>query len=328
MKSALTRDLFSEIFQLLSWKSHNYFTAFYNLPNKFIKEFKPHWFFKFPILQGIAAKLINVPQIKWKSIYLKFQDDVVCKLDYVDPIVPPKGTILIFHGFGGSSSSVYCKYIAKYFGNFYKVIVYNRRAHVGESKSPILPTHYDKDDLDVVLNYVKTLDTPIYGVGFSCGANMLMRYVGESGNNCIFKKVLTCGNAWDFDHATKNIRSEWGNEILCKMSKSVFLNVKGSFKMHSSFRNQESEAFFNGDETKLVEYYKRISAINYIDTVSIPCLCMDTLDDKFYLYHDLKSVVTRNSNLSFIFTSHGGHCCWIQKLWGEKYYISVLKNWI
>ena len=309
------------------------FTIFYNLPKNFIHEFKPHWLIKSPLLQGLISKYVNVPHIKWKSVYLKFKDEVTCKLDYVEPTVPPKGTILIFHGYGGSSSSNYCKDIAYHFGNSYKVIVYNRRAHVDESKSIKLPTHYDKDDIEVVMNYIQTqaCQTPIYGVGFSNGANMIMRYVGESGKDCIFNKVFTCGNGWDYNHATQNIKSDWANKLLCKMSKSIFRNVEGAlskYDIHTNFRQQEIHTFADNDENQLINYYKNISAIHVFDNIAVPCLCMDALDDILYFYHDTKSIVNKNPMVSFIFTSHGGHIGWVDNLWGDKYYISVLKNWI
>ena len=115
------------------------------------------------------------------------------------------------------------------------------------------------------------------------------------------------------------------------MGDSIFRNVKDAidkYGQHTNFRTQELHAFGNGDENKLMEYYKRISAIHHIDNVAVPCLCLDSVDDPFYFFHDLKSIVNRNQMLSFIFTSHGGHIGWVEKLWGKKYYITVLKKWI
>lgn len=351
------------------------YTVFYNVP-QLARDFYPLWWAKTPMMQSIVAKYFNVPDIKWKQVYLSFHDNVKCRLDYVEPPIPFKGVILLFHGLGGSSDSSYCRILANDFGNEYKIIVYNRRAHVPDSQSPNVPTHYDKADLECVLDYTSQVakGRPIYGVGFSCGANLLMRYVGESGSSCIFKKVLSCGNGWDYNHATSNVRIPYMENVLCKFANEIYANVPGAklnspktlscgngwdinhvvsniiqpfsenivynfaskmyanvagVKLNSpkSFREQEMQLHNYEREEQLVAYYNNISAIEFIKNIRIPALCMDSYDDPIYWYHDMDSIIDINPNLSFIFTSHGGHVSWVESVWpGRKdYYSRVLK---
>ena len=309
------------------------YTVFYNVP-QLARDFYPLWWAKTPMMQSIVAKYFNVPDIKWKQVYLSFHDNVKCRLDYVEPPIPFKAVILLFHGFGGSSDSTYCKTLANDFGNEYKLIVYNRRAHVPDSQSPHVPTHYDKADLECVLNY--TTDAakgrPIYGVGFSCGANLLMRYVGESGSACIFKKVLSCGNGWDYNHATSNVRHPYMENVLCKFANEIYTNVTRAPKQNSpkSFREQEMQVHNYACEEQLVAYYNSISAIEFINNIKVPTLCMDSYDDPIYWYHDMDSIIDINPNLSFIFTSHGGHVSWVESVWPNKqlYHSRILRSWI
>lgn len=308
-------------------------TWFYNCKNEFPK-FKPLWWGSTPFIQcALHQSEFGLPKIRWSSTYINLPDGVLCRLDHVKPtIMKSKGIIIVFHGLGGSSESSYCKVIAKYFGGEYNVIIFNRRAHVAESVSKQIPTHYDKNDFDCVMNYIKSIANglPIYGIGFSLGSMLMLKYIADTKDNCIFTKAVSCGNFWDCELATSNLKDPYWIKKLGEFADDVYRYVEDSedfLALHSLQQKDElviKKKNFGGN---LSDYYKSFSSIFIIDDISIPVVCLDSLDDPIFVYPHIMDIIHRNKNLSFIHTSHGGHTCWIEGIWPRSaYYCTVLKT--
>ena len=78
----------------------------------------------------------------------------------------------------------------------------------------------------------------------------------------------------------------------------------------------------------LDEYFREVSVVHKIKNITVPTLCLDSLDDPIYV-HPFENVVTENDNISFIYTSHGGHIAWVKSLLPfSVYYTRVLRKWI
>jgi len=312
-------------------------TLFYNCKEFVYPQFKPLWWAKGPLIQSALSTLVTqFMKCLWEPVYLKWDDGVLCRLDYKKCRAERgaiKGVILVFHGLGGNSDATYCKIIARDFGKDHHIIVYNRRAHVPESFSKRIPSMYDRDDLDVVLEHVGRFaqELPIYGFGISCGANALMRYVGESGVECKFARVVACGNAWDLNHATGNIKSTHMSQVVAGMAEDMYDHVENSFCLFGkqTFRSQEELASAMRGDLSIREYYKRISAVYVVDRVAVPTLCVDCLDDPIYVFDDFKRIMNKNKNIAFIYTPHGGHTAWIESVWPyQSYFSGVMRTFL
>jgi len=306
-------------------------TRYFNLDPGLVEKYVPPWFLKSPLVQMIVHQYWGIPKVEYKKEYIWFDDGVPCRLDTVLCNGSSVGTIVVFHGFGGSSKSSYCKHIVREFSGTHNVIVFNRRAHVPESFSWHPPTHFDKDDIEMATAYIKNKygqeDRPIYAFGVSGGSNHLLRHVAESGNKCIFTKVMACGNGWNFDVATRYVKSLMMNKMLCSFGEAIYANVLAGERVfgYEDFRKQE-EAIHG--QHKIKEYYKSVSAIHKIKDITVPTLCLDSIDDPIYHY-PFENLYGQNSNISFIYTSHGGHIAWIESLWPfNVYYTKVLRRWI
>lgn len=305
-------------------------TTFYNVNITFPKFKFVCNFLGSPFVQMLVHKYWAVPEVTYKKHYIWFSDGVPCRLDVCKCVSKSntKGTIVVFHGLGGNSESAYCKRTVDEFLKDYNIIIFNRRAHVPESFSSHPPTHYDKADIEVVTRYIKNTygSLPIYAFGVSGGANHLLNYVADSGTSCIFKKVMVCGNGWDYDIATQATRL---GSTLCKFSESAYKNIVYGerFFGFKNFRKQE-EAVCECENESLTDYYKRISVIHKIKNIVVPTLCLDSLDDPFYV-HPPERVVNENPNISFIYTSHGSHIAWVESLFPFRvYYTKVFRMWM
>lgn len=322
-------EILKEFYRFFFKKDFN--TWFYNCQYNFPK-FKPLWWAHTPYMQCfLHQSQIGLPKIRWSSTYINLPDNVICKLDHIRPINKKgKGVIVVFHGLGGSSESSYCKVIANELQD-YIVVIFNRRAHVEESASKRIPTYYDKDDFDYIMQYIKDMagDLPIYGVGFSLGANLMVRYIGDTSDNCIFTKALACGNFWDYGPAIASLKSKYWHNMLSDFANDIYKNVEnGEEFMKLDTLAKKDNLLIEKINYKggINEYYKSFSAINVIDNINIPIICLDSLDDPLYVYPNLMELTEKNKNLSFIHTSHGGHTTWIDELWPRSaYYSKILK---
>ena len=317
-------------------------TRFVNLRrSETYPRFRPVWWARDGISQTVMPILKDCvdcvePFRGWEPRYVVLEDGVLCRLDVAacrgGPAAPAcRGVIVVLHGLAGSSDAPYCKNVAREFCADYAVVVINRRSHVAESLGARAPTHYDRGDLELVLAHLRrTLAgdgrLPLYAFGVSGGANQLMRYAGDAGARCVFRRAMACGNGWDYDLATANMGSRALDHALCRMNERVYGNVVGGRKFfgHSRFRDQE--AAVNGGHDALPAYYAGVSAIDVIDRVAIPVLCMDALDDPIYVYPRMGALFGRNPNLSFVITSHGGHVGWLDA--EGAYYVRVLRRWL
>lgn len=307
---------------------HKYTTIIKNADNFIVDGFKPNRFAKSPLMQSIIHKYY-APKISYDRHIIKFSDNCNCCLDFVySKSSEPKGILFCVPGFSGTSDSPYCKYISKHFSEDYIIIIYNKRGHVKRSFSNIVPTHYDENDLNTVLEYIQFISKmnnslPIYGVSFSGGSNVLTKYAGISGDKCIFKKIMACGNGWEYDHATQNVKEPFMEYVLCQFGEEILENVLNGmhYSGHSRFRDQEASIHHTND---LSSYYKRISAIYDVQNITVPCLCLDSIDDPLYAYPHIEELAEKNKNITFIYTSHGGHVCWVGQ--NSLYYIQLLKK--
>jgi len=52
----------------------------------------------------------------------------------------------------------------------------------------------------MALNYIKRTrpNSDLYAVGFSLGANLLTKYLGEEGDKCFLAGACTVSNPWNF----------------------------------------------------------------------------------------------------------------------------------
>lgn len=73
-------------------------------------------------------------------------------------------------------------------------------------------------------------DSPLYGIGFSLGANQICKYVGEEGEASVLKGVISLGTPFDFIKGNVSLNSSWLRLIY---SRAMGANLKRLVKRHS-----------------------------------------------------------------------------------------------
>lgn len=111
-------------------------------------------------------------------------------------------TLVLLHGLTGGSHESYIRALVETMtkDHGYRCVVFNARACANtELTSAQLYCGSWTEDLRMVVKHIrKTLpESKLMSVGFSLGANILMNYMGEEGDQCEFLGAMSVGNPFD-----------------------------------------------------------------------------------------------------------------------------------
>ncbi|KAB8416409.1 hypothetical protein FH972_024928 [Carpinus fangiana] len=146
--------------------------------------------------------------------------------------------LIALHGLSGGSYEQYLKETIAPLaygkgGPQFEVCVVNSR---GCARSPVTtPRLFNARSTWDIRQTVKWLrkkypNRPLFAVGFSLGANILVNYLGEEGEACELKGAVACSNPWDLAQGSISLQRSWlGKEVY---SKTMATNLKKLFKRH------------------------------------------------------------------------------------------------
>ena len=205
------------------------------------------------------------------------------------------------------------------------------------------------DDIDEAIDEIKKIygnDKIIYAIGFSYGANQLVKYLGQK--NCINKKInaaISVSNPYELIISTRLAENTIYNRMLLTfVQKVVFKTRKNLEKIQINvnyllntnhirdFDNLYSAKIFGFSGAD--NYYRNISCETEMKNINIPLLCFSAKDDQICFNESIPyEDIEQNKNIGLVVTSHGTHSCFIEndgifgvKQWIPKYAISFLKN--
>lgn len=112
-----------------------------------------------------------------------------------------RGIVVVSHGLTGGTDCNYIKdSMNKLFKAGFTVVCVNLRG-VAFSKLTTSKYHSQANpaDLTEAINYIETKfpGVNLYGVGWSKGANLMLRYAGKNPNECKLKAIVSIGNPYN-----------------------------------------------------------------------------------------------------------------------------------
>ncbi|KVH88550.1 putative AB-hydrolase YheT [Cynara cardunculus var. scolymus] len=221
---------------------------------------------------------------------------------------------------------IYIKHLAFYMAKRgWNVVVSNHRGLGGVPlKSDFFYNGGWTDDIRKVVKHIRSQspDVPLFVVGTSLGANMMVKYLGEDGKDVLIDGAAAVCCPWDLLLCDRYMGR---NLVQSVYDKALGDGLKRYAKMHQQFFTCLSD--WNGIEkarrvrefdtsgTCLVWkfdtadiYYRESSCADYVGRIKVPLLCISALDDpvctKDALVWDECKV---NKNVILATTQHGGH---------------------
>ncbi|KAL6910802.1 Alpha/Beta hydrolase protein [Trichoderma evansii] len=245
-----------------------------------------------------------------------------------------KPMLVVLHGLSGGSHEVYLRHtIAPLPEQGWEICVVNSRGCAGSKiTSGVLYNGRATWDTRQMVRWLRKTfpNRPLFGIGFSLGANILTNYVGEEGSDCLLKGAVACSNPFNLDVASKMMASTLiGKEVYLRvMGTSMKAMIDGHKKELKQYSNLDLTAIANttylnefdreiqcptwGYPTETA-YYRDASSSDAILSIKIPFLAISATDDPIAVKEAIPFEEFRqNPNTILTTTSLGGHLCWFE----------------
>ncbi|KAJ2841897.1 hypothetical protein J3B02_005745 [Coemansia erecta] len=240
---------------------------------------------------------------------------------------------LVMSGVGGSSQEHHIRATVKSLAEStlgFIVVVVNHR---GTAKTPITsPRPYDsgltEDFRTAVLHVHKqNPSSKLVGIGFSMGANILTKYLGEEATGCMLSCAVSVCCPFDISvsSAAMNESNLLNNyvfqpAVMSTLKRAIkraqHLKLDPSIKIDDE-RVKNAKRLWELEDEFLVkisgykdlkEYYAKSSSANFVDEIDIPYLAINSLDDRITPPRGIPmDKFLNNPNIALALVPHGGH---------------------
>lgn len=275
------------------------------------------------IYNGLIRKVNGLTQVRERIL---LSDGDFLDLDWSYASFPSKKVCIIIHGLEGDAQRAYVQGAAKILSeNTFDVCALNLRGCSGEPNARYRSYHSGAtEDLQDVIDHILKLDrfTQIYLYGFSLGANLLLKYLGE--NDDVRKEIkgaaaisVPCQLADSlaqlllFKNALYARRFK-GNLIeKLKIKEELFPNkiTKPDIKRVKTLKDFDDIYTSRAHGfTDAMDYYVKSSCLQFLPSITVPCLIVNAANDSFLgkACYPIKEA-EQNENLYLEIPKYGGH---------------------
>lgn len=204
--------------------------------------------------------------------------------------------VIISHGLEGNSQRAYIKGMAKhFFSNGFDALAWNYRGCSEEINKQIRFYHSGAtDDLDIVIQHALSKGyEELVLVGFSLGGNLTLKYLGEQVRDKRIMKSVVFSVPMNLYTSCQKIShpSNWmySDRFLKSLKKKVQdkaalrndLDVSSlpSIKTLQDFDDHYTSVLHGYRDA--VDYYTQCSSIRFVESIQIPSLIVNALNDPF-----------------------------------------------
>lgn len=294
-------------------------------------EFNPPWWLSNRHLQtfwGPLAPKLPLPSLQRERIELS--DGDFLDIDWLN-----KGkeapTLIMLHGLEGGITSPYLRRMLNQLEErgWRGLLVYWRGCSGVENRLPVTYHAGRSDDLDAVIEYLKSYQNqfPFFSVGYSLGANVLLKWLGELGQKQQLPLIkaayavstpfdlAVCAEAIDkgFSKIYKHyLLSSLKKKIINKFSEEELLSLLNltakDILLIGSIRefDERVSAKLNGFESA-DHYYQSSSSKSFLKHIKIPTLILHAEDDPFMSPELIPKEGDLSSYLELRISKYGGH---------------------
>ena len=276
----------------------------------------------------LANSLRPVNGVVFHRLRLDTHDGDFIDLDFasVPGIKLPSSAplVLLLHGLEGSARSSYAYEMYRQLARRgIRSVGMNYRSCSGEMNRTQSLYHAGKtDDVELVVNWLQDRMPGVHlgAVGFSLGANMLLKYLGEKGEDTAVRAAAVVSPPFDLGRVSEAFEKSEGRRyarrFLRELQSKALVHARrnGSpVNLHRIMNVQSMRDFDDAFTAPLhgfrdaAEYYAVNSSGNFVPDIRVKTLVMRALDDPFFASDIPHAVLAANENIIPALTPHGGH---------------------
>ena len=315
--------------------------------------FQPAWWLPGPHLQTLWGALgRRAPMLQRQRERLWLADGDFLDLDWHGPHDPHAPLALLLHGLTGSSNSHYILGLQQRLAaNGWASVALNWRGCSGEPN--LLPRGYHSgasEDLAETIAHLRAQRpmAPLYAVGYSLGGNVLLKHLGESGDESGLQGAVAVSVPFRLDQCADRIGVGFSRVYQAHFMRAMVAYVKDKQRLfiHKGQADRLSileklgpldgmRTFwdFDGRITAPLhgfkdadDYYRRASSRYYLQRIQVPTLLIQSRDDPFVYPHSLPRADELAPGTTFELHARGGHVGFIDH---HGYYLERrIPNWL
>lgn len=311
--------------------------------------FKPAWWLPGAHLQTLWPTLCRK---SLKGLNLERERFELPDGDFIDLVwAGRKGPIVvILHGLEGSVHSPYAQgMLAAITNNQWRGVFMHFRGCSGEPNR--LPRSYhsgETNDLATVIYHLSKREpgVPIAAVGFSLGGNVLLKWLGETGEKNILNAAIAISVPFELEKVSRHVQKgfskvyQWHflNCLRKRLGKKfqqypVEMELPDLYSLKTLWDFDEKiTAPLHGFKS-VEEYYLRSSSRQYLKKIQVPTLLVQSKDDPFMTQDVIPNCQELSEKVNLELTSGGGHVGfvagkypWRTEYWLEKRVPEFLKS--
>ncbi|WWC66635.1 uncharacterized protein I206_100538 [Kwoniella pini CBS 10737] len=227
--------------------------------------FKPAWWVPNGHLQTfytVLGDFTKVDKVHYIRTYLRLPDGGTIGIDVTpedhDNFDPKTPTVVVCHGLTGGSHESYVRNILSWVirpkaegGMGARAAVINFRGCAGVPvTSPQMYSAGTTMDLASAVHFLRHRypSSPLHGIGFSLGASVLSRYLGEVGESSLLSSGIILGCPWDLSLMSHKLDHDW-------FTSRVYSSALGQNVLKLFFKAYDANPpMFNNDKSPIKEF--------------------------------------------------------------------------
>lgn len=298
--------------------------------------FRPAFGLGNPHIQTLWGPLWRkMPPLHRERERLWLEDGDFVDLDWHAPAgeTPETPLVLALHGLTGSANSPYIAGLQKNLGDVgWASVALNWRGCSGEPNW--LPRSYHSgasDDLAAVIAHLQTCRplAPLYSAGYSLGGNVLLKYLGETGEASGLQGAVAVSVPFRLEQSAERIGQGFSKVYQAHFMRRMVAYVQDKQRMFEHQGHADRLAIleklgplermrtfwdFDGQVTAPLhgfasaeDYYRRSSSHYFLPAIRTPTLIIQAADDPFVFRHGLPTAADLPPAVTFELHKHGGH---------------------
>jgi predicted alpha/beta-fold hydrolase len=295
------------------------------------KTFKPPFLLKNTHFQTIYPALFS----KFKNLEIEVEKFKLSDKDFVECVWHNKPTknskkpiVTLFHGLAGGFNSPYIQRAMSTLGaNGFSIVLMHFRGCGKEMNS--LPKSYHSGETEDAKEWFKSLQkrypsTPLFAIGYSLGGNMLLKLLGEVGNDSPLKACISISAPMQLEISADKMNHGFSKLYQYHLMKNLKRDLLIKYKMHdmqsligiSENDVKNLKTFWEFDEAytapihgfkSAYDYYKKSSSKQFLKNIKTNTLIIHAVDDPFMTPKILPNKSELSTSIKLEVYPNGGH---------------------